>query len=128
MTPESETETARRVDAVVGSRIAARRSALGLSQTALGQAIGVSCQQIQKYESGQNRVSACRLHAMGLALALPAAAFFPETSDAPEDLGLTRFLTASPEGRALASSFALIESRAVRKAVAQLVSVLAAPA
>lgn len=119
---------AMRVDAVVGARIAARRSAMGLSQTALGQAIGVSCQQIQKYESGQNRVSASRLHAIGLTLGLPVAAFFPDASEGPDDLDLTRFLTASPEGRALASSFALIESRAVRKAVAQLVSVLAAPA
>jgi len=123
-----DTGEAMRIDAVVGARIAARRSAMGLSQTRLGQAIGVSCQQIQKYESGQNRVSASRLHAVAMTLGLPVAAFFPDTADAPGDLDLTRFLTASPEGRALASSFALIESRAVRKAVAQLVSVLAAPA
>jgi len=127
MAPQ-DTGLATRIDAVVGARMAARRSALGLSQTTLGQTIGVSCQQIQKYESGQNRVSASRLHAVALALGLPVSAFFPETADTPDDLDLTRFLTASPEGRALASSFALIESRAVRKAVAQLVSVLAAPA
>ena len=50
------------VDVYVGARIGLRRSALGLSQTALAQQLGISFQQVQKYETGQNRISASRLH------------------------------------------------------------------
>ena len=57
------------VDAWVGARIAARRQALGLSQTALAERVGVSFQQIQKYETGINRISASRLHQIAVALA-----------------------------------------------------------
>ena len=49
------------IDAYVGARIGLRRSALGLSQSALAQQLGVSFQQVQKYETGQNRISASRL-------------------------------------------------------------------
>ena len=49
------------IDAVVGLRMAARRSALGLSQTALAEQLGVSFQQVQKYEKGANRISASKL-------------------------------------------------------------------
>ncbi|WP_244446059.1 helix-turn-helix domain-containing protein, partial [Escherichia coli] len=48
-------------DHTVGNRIAVRRAARGISQTALGQALGVSFQQVQKYEKGRNRVGAGRL-------------------------------------------------------------------
>ena len=55
--PAPPPRTPRSVDAIdvaVGERIAARRAALGLSQTALAERIGVSCQQVQKYEGGRN--------------------------------------------------------------------------
>lgn len=115
------------LDALVGRRIAARRQALGLSQTALGQMIGVSCQQVQKYEGGQNRISASRLHGLALALGLPVEAFFPERPGDGETAELTtlRAVTATPEGQALAAGFARIEDRAVRQALTRLVEVLA---
>ena len=54
------------VDRAVGRRIAARRAALGRSQSALASELGISFQQLQKYEAGQNRVSASRLHHIAL--------------------------------------------------------------
>lgn len=122
------------IDAFVGGCIAQRPVAMGLSQTALGSRLGISFQQIQKYESGTNRVSASRLHGIGLVLGAPVSSFFPdiscETEPRPESerrpAGL-RFLSASPEGRAVAEGFPLIESLAVRKAVACLVEALATP-
>jgi transcriptional regulator with XRE-family HTH domain len=65
-----------RVDAFVGARIGHRRSALGLSQQALAERLGISPQQIQKYEAGANRVSVSRLHQIATVLATPAAGFF----------------------------------------------------
>jgi transcriptional regulator with XRE-family HTH domain len=124
---ERSPRSAEPLDAFVGRRIAARRSALGLSQTALGQLIGVSCQQVQKYEGGHNRISASRLHGLALALGLPVEAFFPERpgeADTPE-LTTLRAVTATPEGQALAAGFARIEDRAVRQALTRLVEVLA---
>jgi transcriptional regulator with XRE-family HTH domain len=123
-----------RVDAFVGARIGHRRSALGLSQQALAERLGISPQQIQKYEAGANRVSVSRLHQIATVLATPAAGFFPPPSpgapptiDAGDADWLTglRFLTASPEGRAVATGFGLIESRETRRAVATLVEALA---
>ena len=71
--------TARRPDPVdlhVGQRIRARRRTLGLSQTALGKAVGVSFKQIQKYESGTNRIGAGRLYEISLALKMEIEALF----------------------------------------------------
>jgi transcriptional regulator with XRE-family HTH domain len=65
------------IDAAVGLRMAARRSALGLSQTALAVELGVSFQQVQKYEKGANRVSASRLHQVATVLGCSVADFFP---------------------------------------------------
>ena len=117
------------VDAFVGARISLRRSAMGLSQTALAQQIGISFQQVQKYETGQNRISASRLHRVATVLATSVEAFFPpvqtarDTSDAGwESL---RHITATADGRAVATAFPLIEDRELRKAVARVVRALA---
>ena len=63
-------------DRTIGSRIAALRAAQGLSQTVLGQAIGVSFQQVQKYEKGRNRIGAGRLQAIADLLNVPVETFF----------------------------------------------------
>jgi transcriptional regulator with XRE-family HTH domain len=68
----------KQVDAHVGSKIRDRRRELGLSQTALGNKVGVTFQQVQKYERGVNRVGASRLAAIAKALGVPIAYFFPE--------------------------------------------------
>jgi len=123
-----------RVDAFVGARIAQRRAALGLSQQTLAERLGISPQQIQKYEAGSNRVSVSRLLRIATVLATPAAGFFPPPSpggaplsDAEDADWLTglRFLTASAEGRTVATGFGLIESREARRAIATLVDALA---
>ena len=117
------------VDAFVGARIALRRAALGLSQTALADRLGVSFQQIQKYETGANRVSASRLHHIAGVLGVSVASFFPEQTadERPEDgdwMTSLRFLSASAEGRRVATGFPLIEDRGVRQALACIVGAL----
>ncbi|GAW41664.1 anaerobic benzoate catabolism transcriptional regulator [Brevundimonas sp. SH203] len=118
------------VDVFVGAQIAARRMALGLSQSALGDQVGVSFQQMQKYESGRNRISASRLHGLALALGAPIQVFFPQRAEPSHDpdAAAIRAVCATIEGRTLALSFARMENRAVRQAVTQLVEVLAKPA
>ncbi|MDF1716441.1 MAG: helix-turn-helix transcriptional regulator [Antarcticimicrobium sp.] len=64
------------IDVFVGNRIRARRYALGISQSELGAAIGVRFQQIQKYETGANRVSASRLWAVAEKLGVDIEYFF----------------------------------------------------
>ena len=61
----------------VGIKIRTRRKELGLSQTSLGRKVGVTFQQMQKYEKGVNRVGASRLAAIAKALAVPVGYFFP---------------------------------------------------
>jgi transcriptional regulator with XRE-family HTH domain len=71
------------VDQRIGARVRRRRKQLRLSQTALGQLIGVSFQQIQKYERGKNRIGAGRLLTVAEVLGVPVDYFFTE-SDTPK--------------------------------------------
>lgn len=75
------------VDRLVGLRITALRKARGLSQTALGNAVGVTFQQVQKYEKGQNRVGAGRLREIARLLEVPVSAFFDDqtTPEGPQE-------------------------------------------
>ena len=72
------------IDVYVGSQIRHRRTALGLSQSALGAALGVSFQQIQKYERGVNRIGASRLWKISQALHVPVSALFEGYAAGPE--------------------------------------------
>lgn len=74
---------ARRVDRYVGERIRARRAALGLTQEDLARALGISYQQVQKYETGGNRVSAGRLFEMARRLEVPVGYFFEGLPESP---------------------------------------------
>jgi transcriptional regulator with XRE-family HTH domain len=71
-------DSANHIDAHVGSRIRLRRMLMGMSQERLGEAVGLTFQQIQKYERGTNRVSASRLY--DLAEGLHPPAFDPDTN------------------------------------------------
>lgn len=71
------------IDIHVGARIRLRRTLMGLSQSELGKAVGLTFQQIQKYERGANRVSASMLHHLGQVLDVPVSFFF---DDLPEDV------------------------------------------
>jgi transcriptional regulator with XRE-family HTH domain len=66
------------IDVQVGSRVRLRRNMLGLSQEKLGAAIGLTFQQVQKYERGANRVGASRLHELSRVLDVPVSFFFDD--------------------------------------------------
>ena len=68
--------SANAIDEFIGARMRERRQALGISQTDLGKTLGVSFQQIQKYESGRNRVSAGRLFDICKALNVSLSSMF----------------------------------------------------
>lgn len=79
MTTTRETEQASRadpVDLLVGQRLRSLRKGAGVSQTALADKVGLTFQQVQKYEKGANRISASRLVHIGRALNVPPAYFF----------------------------------------------------
>tara|TARA_R110000787_G_scaffold58252_4_gene132934 strand:+ start:702 stop:1163 length:462 start_codon:yes stop_codon:yes gene_type:complete len=68
------------VDVHVGSRVRQRRTMLGMSQEKLGEALGLTFQQVQKYERGANRIGASRLHHISEVLDIPISYFFEELS------------------------------------------------
>lgn len=88
------------IDVHVGSRIRLRRTLLGMSQERLGEALGLTFQQVQKYERGVNRVGASRLFDLSRVLDVPISFFF---DDMPETLSST---TAGPTQPRRISAFA----------------------
>ncbi|MEI8395848.1 MAG: helix-turn-helix transcriptional regulator [Rhodospirillaceae bacterium] len=74
------------IDLHVGSRLRLRRTLLGLSQEKLGDAVGITFQQLQKYERGANRISASRLFNLSQVLGVPVAFFY---DDMPESFVLS---------------------------------------
>jgi hypothetical protein len=94
------------IDAHVGQRVRLRRILLGLSQERLGEAIGLTFQQIQKYERGTNRISASRLWELSTVLDVPVQFFFGEL--AAETLAqmtviTSREVVADPDGFAVST-------------------------
>ena len=80
------------IDVHVGARLRARRTLLGLSQTALGDAMGISFQQLQKYEGGSNRISASRLYDVSKLLDVDISYFFDEMDQATESESPARLI------------------------------------
>ena len=78
------------IDIHVGSRLRLRRNLLGISQTDLGKALGVTFQQVQKYEKGTNRISASRLFNLSRVLDVPISFFFEDLSPAAAGGGRRR--------------------------------------
>jgi transcriptional regulator with XRE-family HTH domain len=120
------------IDVQVGARIRLRRTVVGMSQETLGKALGITFQQVQKYEKGTNRVGASRLQAISNALQMPVSLFF-EDSEGKEPLRsdfeteMLRFI-GSAEGLALNRAFARITDTAVRQKVLALVKAIASEA
>jgi transcriptional regulator with XRE-family HTH domain len=123
------------IDIHVGSRIRLRRNMLAMSQEKLGEMLGITFQQIQKYEKGTNRVGASRLQAISSHLNVPVAYFFedaPGQDGSPangfaEDEGaayVSDFLSSS-EGVQLTRSFLKIKDQKVRRRIIDLVKTLA---
>ncbi len=69
------------IDVHVGSRVRLRRTLLGMSQEKLGEAIGLTFQQVQKYERGANRIGASRLYDLSRVLDVPVSFFFDDMPD-----------------------------------------------
>lgn len=122
------------VDRHVGSRIRLRRQLLNLSQEKLGEELGVTFQQVQKYERGTNRVGAGRLWHLARVLDVPVSFFYEGASDSAAQPGfgegdqtpiIDDFIQ-SADGVALAQAFARISDPKVRRRVLELVRTLAA--
>jgi transcriptional regulator with XRE-family HTH domain len=111
------------IDIDVGARIRARRVFLGLSQTKLANALGLTFQQVQKYERGDNRVSASTLVRVAQALDTSVAALVGEDG-ARSERPMFRHL-AMPGAFELLDSFAKIGDPEVRRAVLRLAKSLA---
>lgn len=123
------------VDAHVGSRVRLRRMLLGMSQERLGESMGLTFQQVQKYEKGVNRIGASRLFQISKILDVPVQFFFeeaPYAGDGSQAAGLAEsdsetfileFLN-SREGLELNRAFVKIADPKVRKSVVDLVRAL----
>ena len=119
------------VDVHVGRAVRWRRKLRGLSQQALAERIGLTFQQVQKYETGANRISASALHAISGALEVPIAFFFdglPETvAGAPDaEASLTARMLGAPGGLALAEAWLDLPPGPLRHRLAALVQTTAA--
>lgn len=122
------------VDKHVGSRVRMRRMLVGMSQEKLGEALGVTFQQIQKYEKGTNRIGASRLHQMSASLGVPIAFFYegaPELDPAAGGFAegaapayVADFMTTS-EGVQLMKAFVQIKDSRVRRRLVDLAAALA---
>ncbi len=107
------------IDIAVGARIRARRKLLGISQQALAERIGLTFQQVQKYERGTNRVSASKLVRIAEVLQTSAADLIGETAGGATDPVWSALQ--DPEVINAAMLLGRIESPRVRKAVARMI-------
>lgn len=125
-------------DKYVGSRVRMRRMMLGMSQEKLADALGLTFQQIQKYEKGTNRISASRLQAISQILDAPVHFFFDgapqsgkgppggaELGEAPSPAYVTDFLTTS-DGLALVKAFVRIKDAGLRRSIVRMVEAITA--
>ncbi len=134
------------IDVHVGSRLRLRRMLLGMSQEKLGERLGLTFQQIQKYEKGVNRIGASRLYQLAHILSVPVQFFYEEMQlDEPAEAGGTAGTTEaaaggfaesesenliidflnSREGLELNRAFARIRSPRTRRSIIELVRSLA---
>jgi transcriptional regulator with XRE-family HTH domain len=127
----SNTNKPNPVDVHVGRRVRFRRVMLGLSQQSLGDQLGVTFQQLQKYEKGANRISASRLYDIASILSVPVAFFFddmpgqkPGRVPHPEgSIAVVNFVSSS-EGMRLNRAFAQIADAKVRRRILDLIRAL----
>jgi transcriptional regulator with XRE-family HTH domain len=117
------------VDTYVGGRARMRRKMLGMSQQNLAAALGITFQQVQKYEKGANRIGASRLQKMSEVLKVPISYFFdgwpgdepspPVNGEQTELSDITKFM-ASSDGITLIQAFVRIKSLTLRRQLVQL--------
>jgi transcriptional regulator with XRE-family HTH domain len=121
-------------DQHVGARVRMRRLQLGMSQTALGDALKLTFQQVQKYEKGANRIGASRLQQIANTLQVPVSDFFENAPGisgklkiADASLDYTTKFMASADGVALCKAFMNIKDSKLRRRIVALVEALGAP-
>ncbi len=119
-------------DKHVGSRVRMRRMMLGMSQEKLGDALGLTFQQVQKYEKGTNRIGASRLQQISHILQVPVSFFFEGApsvhtgsrgegmGEAPSPAYVSDFLATS-DGLALTKAFMRIDDSKLRRRIVDLV-------
>ncbi|MBI1260164.1 MAG: helix-turn-helix domain-containing protein [Rhizobiales bacterium] len=125
-------KSANPIDVHVGSRVRMRRMMVGLSQEKLGEALGLTFQQVQKYEKGLNRIGASRLYQIARILVVPVSYFYdgldlpdgdlPAPQAGAGQLDLERMTTG--EGIQLNSAFFAIRDADLRRRLLDLVKVL----
>jgi len=135
LSEETEGRRPNPVDLHVGGRVRMRRKPLGVSQEQLADSLGLTFQQVQKYERGANRVSASKLYEIAKTLQVPVSFFFDGLADPMDgsdgdEVGqqaeriVQEFLT-TPEGLELAEVFPKIGRGRVRRQVLDLVRAMA---
>jgi len=112
-------------DVYVGKRVRARRGVLGLTQGTLAAELGLTFQQVQKYEKGVNRISASRLHDLARVLRVPIEFFFQGLPNQASSRSLASDFLDSPEGIAIAKAFARVKGKALRRRLVELVQEIA---
>jgi transcriptional regulator with XRE-family HTH domain len=123
-------------DKHVGERVRMRRRMLGMSKAKLGDALGLTFQQVQKYEKGTNRVGASRLQRLSEILLVPVEFFFEGAphgrvrhhaqTDAPSPQYVSDYL-ATPDGLRLTKAFMQIPNAGLRRSIVHLVAQIAGP-
>ena len=121
------------IDKHVGSRVRMRRMMLSMSQEKLGDALGLTFQQVQKYEKGTNRIGASRLQQISQILQVSVSFFFEGapvsgseegSKDAPSPAYISDFLATS-EGLSLTKAFTRIKEPRIRRRIVDLVEEIA---
>ncbi len=126
----TDERAANAIDKKLGQRVRTRRLEIGMSQERLAELLGVTFQQVQKYEKGVNRIAASRLHDIAASLDMPIARFFEglggraSAGVAESSRDYIDDALATPEGAQLMVLFASIKSKKVRRQVLELVKAL----
>src|SRR3954462_13876528 len=125
MSMKSGTKSTTSHDVEVGQRIRARRMAKGMSQTELGALLGVTFQQVQKYEKGVNRVGAGRLVRVAEALDVPVSFFFGATDIGSNDTRVILGFLDTAYSLRLLRAFSRIPQANVQRSIVELVESIA---
>lgn len=125
----NDERAANAIDRKIGQRVRTRRLEIGMSQERLAELLGVTFQQVQKYEKGVNRIAASRLYDIAASLDMPAARFFENLAGgragvAEDRQEFVEDVMATPEGAQLMSLFSSIKSLKIRRRVVELVKAL----
>lgn len=113
-------------DVEVGRRVRAIRLERDMSQSALGKLLGVTFQQVQKYEKGVNRIGAGRIQALAEIFDVPISAFFDEKKDSSDHKGTLFELADSAGALSLLRAYSSLPDQKLKRSLVQLASAMAA--